>query len=142
MPNTLQGFPVARTLLPPEPQGTRQTRPDVPRQRNVGRSPAREPLRAGASSVSAPGGRVPLGPGDGGESEGGRGPYHSPPGGNRAAPSRALKGGADLRRKAATHTPTYTCGGGNARVAQGQPGASVYQGEGPKECLLFKLRKF
>lgn len=132
MPNTLQGFPVARTLLPPEPQGTRQTRPDVPRQRNVGRSPAREPLRARASSVSAPGGRVPLGPGDGGESEGGREPYHSPPGGDRAAPSRALKGGADLRRKAATHTPTYTCGGGNARGIAGPTRSRCVPRGGPK----------
>lgn len=111
MPNTLQGFPVARTLLPPEPQGTRQTRPDVPRLRNVGRSPAREPLRARASSVSAPGGRVPLGPGDGGESEGGRGAVPFTPGGEQGGTKPSAEGWSRPPEKGGyAHTYLYVRG--------------------------------
>lgn len=63
-----------------------------------------------------------------------------PPGEDRAAPSRGLKGGADLRRKAATHTPIRV-GVGTRWGALGQPSAFTCQGEDPQEHFFFRLLK-
>lgn len=121
VPNTLPGPPVDRTFLPPELRGTGQAQPVVLREQSVRRSPARGQFRV------CTGGRVPLRPAEGGEAEEDGGPYHSPPQGYRVAPSRALKGGADLGRQAATHTPIGV-GVGTRWGAQGQPSAAACQG--------------
>ena len=70
----------------------------------------------------------------------GPGPYHSPPGGDGAAPSRAPKGGASLWRRAFTHTPRRE-GVGARWGSRGWLSASACQGEDPRERSGYRLRK-
>lgn len=127
-------------MLSPDPRGTGRAQPDGPRQRSVGSSPAPAQLRARASSVSAPGGAYHSEPVREGEVEGAGGCTTHHRGGGQGCTKPRVKGGANLGRKAATHTPILV-GVGGRRGTLGQPSAKRATGRTQRNTFCLGCTK-